>query len=976
MPTLIDDKILKSLNPQQVDAVTHGDGPLLIIAGAGTGKTAVITRRIAHLIATKKATTNEILALTFTDKAASEMQERVDLLVPYGYTDIWVSTFHAFGDRILREQALTIGLNPDFKVLTRPETNVLFREHIFDFPLNFYRPLGDPTKFINAIITLISRAKDEDITAGEYLAYALDLQNRLKDNPQDEALKEEALLQEEIAHCYAKYQELLAKEGKVDFGNQFYLTLELFRKHPSILKKYQEQFKYILVDEFQDTNYAQFELVKLLAGKHKNITVVADDDQSIYKWRGAAISNILNFMEAYPKAKKISLTQNYRSTQKILDSAYQLIQNNNPDRLEVQADIDKHLKGTDKKGKPVEHILFDTISSEADYVSGLIKEKVEKGEYTYSDFAILVRSNNTADPFLRSLNMNGIPWRFSGNQGLYTKDEVRLCITFLKFIANLMDSLSLYYLASSEIYVTPIADLTLCMNYSSRRNVSLYYVFKNLDKIEDLKEVSQEARATIEKILKDIKEFINASRTHTTGRLLYRFLTETGYIERLVKNPSISNERKIRNIAKFFDMVRNFEVVAKEDRVLYFVNYINMLIDAGDDPATVEPDIDIPAVNVTTIHKAKGLEFNVVFLVSLITGRFPSRHKSDPIELPVELIKDILPTGDFHIQEERRLFYVAMTRAKKELYLTAARDYGSVRLRKVSQFVLETMGTKESTEAKKSKAIEAIHRHAPKVQAEEFPLVSTVAEDKVLNLSHYQVDDYLTCPLKYKYVHILRVPILQHHVVAYGKALHEAVQQYFQSKLNKKIISQERLVKVFRDSLTSEGFLSNEHYEKRASAGEAALGRFYQQEQKHGIIPLFVEKEFSFTLGNDRMVGRWDRVDERNGNFVVVDFKSSDIKKQKDADKRAKDSSQLAIYSLAYKEVFAIMPQVVELHFLESGLVGSAQTSEKYLSAAVEKIKKASIGIRSADFSARPTFIACKNCAYNQICPSANIQRT
>jgi DNA helicase-2/ATP-dependent DNA helicase PcrA len=311
--------ILGGLNKEQLEAVVHREGPLLIIAGAGTGKTTVITKRIAWLLSEGLAKTGEILALTFTDKAANEMQERVDILVPYGYTDIWISTFHAFGDRLLRENALVAGLNPDFKVLTRPEVAVFFREHLFEFDLSYYRPLSDPRRFIEALVSLFSRAKDEDISPKEYFEFAQDLILKAKQNPQDTAAEEEAMQQTEIAKAYGKYQELLNKDGLVDFGNQFYLALRLLREHPLILKKYQEQFKYILVDEFQDTNYAQYQLVKLLASKNRNITVTGDDDQCIYRFRGAAYSNLLNFIEDFRDAKQVSIIHNYRSHQAILD---------------------------------------------------------------------------------------------------------------------------------------------------------------------------------------------------------------------------------------------------------------------------------------------------------------------------------------------------------------------------------------------------------------------------------------------------------------------------------------------------------------------------------------------------------------------------------------------------------------------------------------------------------------------------------
>ena len=572
------DKVLAGLNKEQVRAVTHGEGPLLIIAGAGTGKTRVITQRIAWLINQGLAQTDEILALTFTDKAAKEMQERVDILMPYGNTDIWISTFHAFGDRLLRENALVCGLNPDFKVLTQSEAAVFFREHLFEFTLNYYRPLAEPTRFIEALISFFSRAKDEDISAKEYLEYAQDFMVQVRNGPKDEAKEELAEQQMEVAAAYVKYQELLASEGLVDFGNQFYLSLQLLRQHPLILENYQKQFKYILVDEFQDTNFAQFQIVKLLAGSIKNVTVVADDDQCIYRWRGAAYSNVLNFIQEYPQTEKITLIQNYRSTQPILDSSYQLIQYNNPERFEVKAKIDKHLIGLVAEGPQPVHLHFDTNSAEADNVSKIIQEKVNTGKYKYRDFAILVRSNSDAQGFIQSLNMLNIPWQFSGNQGLYARGEVKLCINFLRVITNPSDSLSLYYLVSSEVYQLNLADLALCNHFARRRNLTLYSVFQDLEKTPQLIQVQEQTRIKIKEVLSDIEKFLRVSRDETTGRLLYSFLTDTGYLKYLTHNPTLENESKIQNIAKFFNQVRDFELVAKEDRVINFIRHLNLLI--------------------------------------------------------------------------------------------------------------------------------------------------------------------------------------------------------------------------------------------------------------------------------------------------------------------------------------------------------------------------------------------------------------
>ena len=966
------DKVLEGLNKEQVQAVTHNFGPLLIIAGAGTGKTRVITQRIAWLINQGLAKTDEILALTFTDKAAKEMQERVDILMPYGYTDIWISTFHAFGDRVLRENALVAGLNPDFKVLAQAEAAVFFRERLFEFTLNYYRPLSEPTRFIEALISFFSRAKDEDISEIEYFKYAQDFLIQAKINPDDLATEELAVQQMEVAGAYVLYQELLAKQGLIDFGNQFYLSLRLLREHPLILQNYQKQFKYILVDEFQDTNFAQFQIIKLLSGITRNITVVADDDQCIYRWRGAAYSNVLNFISEYPLAKKITLIQNYRSTQPILDSSYQLIQYNNPERFEVKAKINKQLIGLTKEGLQPTHLHFDTHSTEADNVSKIIEDKVSLGKFKYRDFAILVRSNSDAQGFIQSLNMQNIPWQFSGNQGLYGREEVRLCINFLRVIANPSDSLSLYYLVSSEIYKVNLADLALCNHFARRRNLTLYAVFSDLEKIRELNQVQDETKEKIKQLLLDIEKFLQIALSETTGRLLYSFLTDTGYLKFLTHNPSLEKETKIQNIAKFFNQVRDFQLVAKEDRVISFIKHLNLLIESGDDPPTVEADLDQDAVNILTIHKAKGLEFKVVFLVSLVQGKFPLPKRSQQISLPDCLIKEILPSGDFHTQEERRLFYVGMTRAKVELYFTSAQDYGGKRMRKVSQFVLEALGKQREvdTEKKKTSSLESIQRFAP---AKELPksALQEIPEGKLISLSYYQIDDYLTCPLKYKYVNILRVPIMEHHTVIYGRAMHEAVSQYLLCKLEGKKIEMHDLLNCFETNFDPQGFLDVSHQEERSRIGREALIRFYKDEERRNLTPKSIEEKFSFVIGNNKIAGRFDRIDMEHDGAVIMDFKTSAIKTQENADKRVKESKQLALYALAYQYRSGVLPVAVALYFLESGIIGRYELSEDDLEDVKKDILKVSAGIRQQSYPAKPEYKACTYCAYNQICPQA-----
>jgi DNA helicase-2/ATP-dependent DNA helicase PcrA len=386
------------------------------------------------------------------------MEERVDTLVPYGYADVQISTFHAFGDRLIKENALELGLTPDFRVLTRAEQVIFLRDHLFEFPLKHYRPLGDPTRHLQAFLGLFSRLKDEDVGPDAYLAQA----EVLLSSAADDEGRLEAEEHLELARTYAQYQTLMARLGQIDFGDQIVETLRLFRTRPHVLRRYQERFKYILVDEFQDTNYAQNEIVERLAERHRNLAVVADDDQSIYKWRGAAISNVLQFKERYPDARDIVLTENYRCPQEVLDSAYRLIQFNNPDRLEVKYGISKKLVSMTRAAldpRPPRYLAFDTLTSEADQVADLIVEEHAQGR-PLKDFAILVRANNDADAFLRALNTRDLPWTFSGNAGLYGRPEIRLLISFLRTVAHPDESVSLHYLASSDSYQVPIVDLT------------------------------------------------------------------------------------------------------------------------------------------------------------------------------------------------------------------------------------------------------------------------------------------------------------------------------------------------------------------------------------------------------------------------------------------------------------------------------------------------------------------------------------
>ncbi|MFQ6115056.1 MAG: PD-(D/E)XK nuclease family protein, partial [bacterium] len=508
----------------------------------------------------------------------------------------------------------------------------------------------------------------------------------------------------------------------------------------------------------------------------------------------------------------------------------------------------------------------------------------------------------------------------------------------------------------------------------NRKNRTLYHVLNHIENYPELEELGMESLATLKNLLEDLDKYLKLSRTEPTYVVLYRFLKDSGYLDQLTSVDSIESDLKIQNIAKFFSLVRRHSEFSGKDRLHEFVGHLDTLIDAGEDPSTAEADTDEDAVNVLTYHKAKGLEFPVVFMVSLVDQKFPTRRRSDPIDLPDELIKDVLPSGDFHLQEERRLFYVGMTRAQKELYLTSARDYGGARPRKVSQFVLEALDKPRADDQyAKTSPLETIERFAP-TPKDSQKIPDRIPDEEVIRLSHYQIDDYLTCPLKYKYVHILKVPILPHHTVVYGRAIHEAVKEYHRRKMSGSEVTVEVLIRVFEKNWLSEGFLTREHEEERLRVGKESLARFYEEQEASEWEPTYVERDFSFLLGNNRIVGRWDRVDIREGEVYIVDFKSSEIQAQDAADRRARESLQLFVYALAYEKTEEQRPKAVELHFLDTGLVGQAEVTEKRLAKYTAKIHEAAKGIRSRDYTPKPSLMDCKYCPFSEVCPATAVR--
>ncbi len=958
--------LLAGLNPAQRRAVLQGRGPLLIIAGAGTGKTKVITHRIARLIASKAARPDEILAVTFTEKAASEMEARVDVLVPYTSSFAEISTFNSFGERVLRDYALDAGYRPDFRLLDDVEQAVFFRENLFRLPLDYYRPLGQPTRHIQEVLGAIRKLKQEDVRSEDYVRYAEGLGARAATDAERDTARKHL----EIARVFAAYQALLRTEGLIDFEDQVTLVVDLLRRRPAVLEEVRRRYRYILVDEFQDTNFVQFELLKMLAAEHRNLTVVGDDDQSIFRFRGASLSNILSFEEVYPEAKRIVLVRNYRSTQPILDASYRLIRHNDPDRLEFKDRVDKRLKAAVRgRGPSIRMLAYDTLSHEADDVAARVAELHEKGE-SWGDIAVLVRRNADADPYLRSFNVRQVPYRFSGSRGLYQQEEIKVLVAFIRAVTDFENSRDLFYLALSDVYKADPYEMTRIAGHADKKNLPLHGAFKAIAEGRSPVEVSPATEATVRRIFADVLAFVEMAATKSAGAVVYAFLEGSGYLKSLVGPMSLESEIRVKNIRLFFDKIEGFSGLAASDSLRSFARYLDLLAEVGDNPATSEADLDEDAVNVLTVHKAKGLEFGTVFLVGLVEDRFPGRERRERVPVPDGVLKETLPGRENYLQEERRLFYVGMTRARRALTLTWARDYGVKRLKKASPFVLEALDiARLPDEVLKATVLEEIRRYA---QAEGRPKApSAVRPPGPLRLSHARVEDYLTCPLKYRFRHAMRVPVMPHHSLVFGRVLHAAIYAYLRQRMKGKRPDEKFLLDAYAANWVNEGYLSREHEELRRAAGETALRLFHRREEASGAPPAFLERPFRWQAGGVRFSGRFDRVDFETDGAVIIDFKTTEVASQKEADKAAADSLQLDVYALSFLKAEGMVPVETRLHFLGADLVGRAAKGEKELRRAEERIRTAAAGVRAGDFAAKPDWHNCSVCEFKTICPSS-----
>jgi DNA helicase II / ATP-dependent DNA helicase PcrA len=633
------DKLLNGLNPEQQRAVKLTDGPLLIMAGAGSGKTRVLTHRIAYLMVEKYVNPYNILAITFTNKAAREMRERIQKMMGGTADQVWISTFHSMCVRILRRDIDRLGFNRNFTILDTSDQLSVIKQILKDKNI-------DPKKFDpRALLGSISSAKNELI------------------DTEDFAKNSSGYYENTVSEVYTEFQKRLSKNQALDFDDLIMKTIQLFTRVPEVLEYYQRKFQYIHVDEYQDTNRAQYMLVKLLASRFQNICVVGDSDQSIYRWRGADIGNILSFEKDYPRAEVILLEQNYRSTKRILEAANKVISNN-------EGRKDKNLWTENPEGNKIIYFRGDNEQGEAQFVVGKMKELVKQENRKLSDMAILYRTNAQSRVMEEVLLKSNIEYSIVGGTKFYDRKEIKDILAYLRLIANPDDDISLQRIINVPKRGIGSTSVDKMANFAATHDISIN---QGLDSVELM--------GLSPKITKAVAEFRDLVRGYTqmqeylsVTELVEEVLDKTGYRDMLKAENTIESQSRLENIEEFLSVTKNFEEASEDKSLVGFLTDLALVADIDkldDDGGQAD------AVVLMTLHSAKGLEFPIVFLIGLEEGVFPhSRSLMEEVEM----------------EEERRLMYVGVTRAEQQLFITNAQMrtlYGRTNMNAPSRFIKE-----------------------------------------------------------------------------------------------------------------------------------------------------------------------------------------------------------------------------------------------------------------------------------------------
>ncbi len=981
------------LNSEQRQAVEHGEGPLLVIAGPGSGKTRVIIRRIVHLLEKIPHLQPEnILALTFTDKAAGEMKRRVSESLPGLEHPPFIATFHAFCHHVLGER------HYERRLLDKVDVWIFLRRRMELLGLEFYQKLAEPGAFLHDLNEFFSRCQDELVEPEEFEVYVQKLQKDLArqakrlDPPERTRLEQEAGRKRELARVFRASRRLLEEAGSSSLGTLIPETVRLFDREPEVLGRYRARFQYVLVDEFQDTNFAQVKLLGQLVAPPCNLTAVGDDDQAIYRFRGAAHGAFEMFGRAFPGHKTVYLNRNYRSSKRILRAGEVVIAKN--DRYVKKP----KLKTEREEGPPVLLLSALDARSEARWIGEEIARLASRGA-ALGDIAVLYRAHNYRDLLVEEFRRRKIPFAIRGLSVLSTV-IIRDLVAYLRLVDSPHDNISLTRVLVAPHWRFPEELALEIRRQAAKNHHSLYDALGARERLLFTSDLKGTGWPELKKLLREMKK--RAEQAPVTV-VLDALIDRLG----LTFLPGDADQACVNAFRNFLS---DWEAKSESRKLREFMEYFQYFVEAGGKIGAPEPVDESGAVQMMTVHAAKGLEFTVVFVLSVSPRRFPHAEKKAVIEFPDELRKGLAPPADIHLQEERRLFYVGMTRAEQRLYVSSvgkegkkpsvfvddllsdpavrARDIERIEVPEVSPPTAETGAAALSPRVAHPMAqlglfqntVDSGRVHPPLAEWAARP--PSLESDGKLHLSATAVEDYLSCPLKFKFNHYLKIPTGPQPALTFGNIMHACVRQYF--KLRKKSVpSFAEIEAYYLQSWKNAGFEDTYQEETYKKAGLEQLRRFVEDQNARPVDAdaVKMEQHFALDLGEVVLEGRIDQVNpmmpltligmpERRAvgarnSVELVDYKTGKPRSQKDADK----SLQLSVYALAARRVLGLEPERMTFYNLTNNEPVSSVRTENDLEETRRQILEVAGKIRRWIFPPTPGFV-CKYCDFVPVCPA------
>ena len=938
------------LNPEQAQACETLTGQLLVLAGPGTGKTRVITYRYLNLLQLPGVDTDNIAVLTFTDKAAREMEERIATLCQTGYSDLLVSTFHAFALAFLREEGHRLPIPRQFRIAAEVDKwstmcRVLERLR----PDELYR-LPRPRDVAPDLLKLLERAKQEMAGPEDYHRIATDMltEHRLG-----------ADLHVQVARVYAEHQEEMAEAGMLDFDDIIYWSVRLLETDAEVRDRWRAKVTHIMVDEFQDTNFSQLRLVELLAGDNGNVAVVGDDDQSIYKFRGASVANLRRFRKVYPGLRIVRLETNYRSTQEVLAPARRLV-GHNPERVSKQVSSDRTGPAARVYLAPDRnHEVAWTVERIVELLSGA--EPVPAGE-----IAVLLRTNAQLRAYARALQRAGIPYQLSGGRGFLDQPEIKDLRAVLQLVVDPGDNQ-----AAARVLAMPgvglVAAKILALTAAARRDELT--VEEALARIDADPSADDWARAG--KALAVVRDLRAESLRARADEVLFSALQATRYVDVLDYPSEIQRRQAGANIDKFVELAETFcdHDQTEGATLAAFVEYIGAVEASQSEEAIPPIDTGAEAVQLMTVHKSKGLEFTAVFCPGLVEDRFPFKNPGEALPLPQELIVEEVGSRDPRMAEERRLAYVALTRARRHLFLSAAERYEGIKRWKPSRFLAE-MGFLPAPDGK---VLEAPGPEAaPAVEAIDPPVAQAALpmphpEVPELRVSYSALDRYQTCPRSYQYRYVYRLPTRPSPEQQFGVAVHRALSEILEgAKTGPPPL--DAALAAFDRIFTGERFCDPVNADLWQARGQEFISALHRKGRLDGrALHMPPEQGFTLSLPGFRVQGRIDRIDQTQRGYRLIDYKTGEVKQEWQLER----DLQLGLYAIAAEQVFGLKPVTLAICYLEDATEMEVLKTTSQLQADQELAEELAAGITAGDFTPAPSAWKCRRCDYRLVCDAA-----